>query len=304
MKNKCNIIKDILPLYTENLVSEDTRIFIEEHIEECRDCKRELENIQKSDKLTENISIVPLKKIKKKMLYKRLQSIILTAAIVFTFLISAFSFFTAPQYMPYSEDIIEITENYDEDIVILNIEGKYNYFSYSFINEETDIKIHSVDVWTTIWDSLFKRDENQHSIIINTEGEEIAIFYAQNNGEEDVLIYGKNPFPNGGIMSLPRLTLNYYFAFAVLLIFILLLFRIGFRKKEKIKARIEKIIFLPLSYIFAYFITQNIQMQTYSMQRDFAITVLLTLAIYCVFFCLDQIYKRRKRKKEFENIKS
>ena len=43
MKNECNIIKDILPLYAEKMVSEDTVDFIEEHLQaEQREYYREL----------------------------------------------------------------------------------------------------------------------------------------------------------------------------------------------------------------------------------------------------------------------
>ena len=33
MKNECSIIRDILPLYVENMVSEDTSEFVKEHLE-------------------------------------------------------------------------------------------------------------------------------------------------------------------------------------------------------------------------------------------------------------------------------
>ncbi len=46
MDNKCSIVKDILPLYYENMVSEDTAEFIEEHIKNCPDCASELEKLK------------------------------------------------------------------------------------------------------------------------------------------------------------------------------------------------------------------------------------------------------------------
>lgn len=44
MKNECSIIRDILPLYVENMVSEDTSEFVKEHLESCPACRAELEN--------------------------------------------------------------------------------------------------------------------------------------------------------------------------------------------------------------------------------------------------------------------
>lgn len=46
MRNECNIIQDILPLYIEKIVSEDTVAFVEEHLEKCVGCRRELENMK------------------------------------------------------------------------------------------------------------------------------------------------------------------------------------------------------------------------------------------------------------------
>ena len=35
MENKCKIVTDLLPNYIENLTSEDTNKFIEEHLNSC-----------------------------------------------------------------------------------------------------------------------------------------------------------------------------------------------------------------------------------------------------------------------------
>ena len=42
MKKECSIIRDMLPLYFENMVSEDTAEFVKKHIENCPDCAAEL----------------------------------------------------------------------------------------------------------------------------------------------------------------------------------------------------------------------------------------------------------------------
>ena len=37
----CNVIKDILPLYLDDVVSQDTREMVEEHLESCDACRKE-----------------------------------------------------------------------------------------------------------------------------------------------------------------------------------------------------------------------------------------------------------------------
>lgn len=49
MKNECNIVIDLLPLYAEDMVSEETKRFIEDHLSSCDGCRRELGIITKAD---------------------------------------------------------------------------------------------------------------------------------------------------------------------------------------------------------------------------------------------------------------
>ena len=76
MRNECNIIQDILPLYIENMVSQDTISFVEEHLSICTECQKKLEHMktandfgkiyEKSFTKSEN-DIIPLKVLKRKM---------------------------------------------------------------------------------------------------------------------------------------------------------------------------------------------------------------------------------------------
>ena len=40
--NKCNLITDLLPLYAENLLSEDSKQFVERHLAKCAECSEKL----------------------------------------------------------------------------------------------------------------------------------------------------------------------------------------------------------------------------------------------------------------------
>lgn len=53
MSNECNIVKDLLPLYVENMVSEETERYINEHLEGCPECKEELRALKEGGKLPE-----------------------------------------------------------------------------------------------------------------------------------------------------------------------------------------------------------------------------------------------------------
>ena len=50
-KISCDIIKDILPLYYDNICSDDSKKMVEEHLAECNTCKSELDKIKTDIKI-------------------------------------------------------------------------------------------------------------------------------------------------------------------------------------------------------------------------------------------------------------
>ena len=51
MKNECAYVRDVLPLYLENMVSEETGAFVKEHLENCPECAAELEAMKAGTKV-------------------------------------------------------------------------------------------------------------------------------------------------------------------------------------------------------------------------------------------------------------
>ena len=51
MKTECSIVKDLLPLYIEDMVSPETAQFIDEHLQTCPECREELEKFKIGDGL-------------------------------------------------------------------------------------------------------------------------------------------------------------------------------------------------------------------------------------------------------------
>ena len=49
MKFDCAVIRDLLPLYTDNACSEKSREAVDEHLRECPDCQDYLHRLQSSE---------------------------------------------------------------------------------------------------------------------------------------------------------------------------------------------------------------------------------------------------------------
>ena len=49
MKLNCNVIRDLLPLYADQICSDESRELVKEHLAECGDCSHKHQNRQGND---------------------------------------------------------------------------------------------------------------------------------------------------------------------------------------------------------------------------------------------------------------
>ena len=84
MKLSCNVIRDILPLYAEDLASEDTKQLVDEHLCDCDSCTRELGVLKKVQMIPVDREVTGLKKVKKTIVIRRIVAV-LTALLVVAF---------------------------------------------------------------------------------------------------------------------------------------------------------------------------------------------------------------------------
>ena len=93
MKITCNIIEDLLPLYVDDMVSEDSRQLVEEHLKTCPACRKMQEEMMRENRLTatakgnnltqtNKTEAEPLRKIRRKIRKKRIASVLLAVILV------------------------------------------------------------------------------------------------------------------------------------------------------------------------------------------------------------------------------
>ncbi|MFQ7337681.1 MAG: zf-HC2 domain-containing protein [Roseburia faecis] len=88
MKITCDIVRDLMPLYVDDVCSDDSRKLIEDHINHCSKCQNELAAMKdpiECPPLSEvGDSKTPFFKIRKKVRIKMIAAIISTAFLVMT----------------------------------------------------------------------------------------------------------------------------------------------------------------------------------------------------------------------------
>lgn len=103
MNVKCDVIRDLLPLYMDGLVSEETKALVDEHLEHCEDCRKYLAEMKDAEEMPRQEFVEemkPLKKIKRKAMLNRIALVIVALALV------AFgAFIIKHETDPYSLDV-------------------------------------------------------------------------------------------------------------------------------------------------------------------------------------------------------
>lgn len=141
-KKECKIIQDLLPNYIEKLTNEETNQYIEKHIEECEECRKALENMQKdikmSDEKRDDREVKYIKKFSTKM--RTLKLILLAIIVLFVLLIGRRMIimlslsekaqqksnnYYAKLYS-YQGDSLTVTESYNLGEDYLTIMNKYS----------------------------------------------------------------------------------------------------------------------------------------------------------------------------------
>lgn len=293
MSNKCNLIKDILPLYVEDMVSMDTGKFVSEHLEHCEECHAEFERMRKPADFILDTDIVPLKRIKKDLFIKCLQTIFFTAILACAIVTVVFGILTSPKFFGYSDSLLNVIDSPNGNIIITFDNKVTGYSCVKEFNNETETEVYHINAWTTTWDLYSSNRGNQNMVIPSEAETKIQIFFTQNDGSEDVLIYGLNDKTKEDIVTLPRQILIPYFLLAFLALIILAILRFLLRNKYAIIMWLDRIMLFPISYMAAQFCTKGMNFTTYSSQRDFCIIILVAMLFYFAMLTGKSLYKAK-----------
>lgn len=107
-KINCNIIKDILPLYVDDVVSEDTKELVEEHLNKCEFCNTEYKRMSGKMQMPVECDVQPIKTLNKKIKKEKIISA-LAASLISVLILGLLGFWTLFIGKPVEKDRVEIT---------------------------------------------------------------------------------------------------------------------------------------------------------------------------------------------------
>ncbi|MFT4146356.1 MAG: zf-HC2 domain-containing protein [Mobilitalea sp.] len=145
MKLPCKLIDDLLPLYHDNVCSQESRTFVEEHLKDCEACRTQLSKLTSE---TEDIpraleEAKPLKALRSAWEKGKKRSFIkgvLIAVLLCTVLVGGYLGLTAWKIIPVSPALIEVSEvsmlSDGRIIYHLNIKDNKNLHFIKFTTNE------------------------------------------------------------------------------------------------------------------------------------------------------------------------
>lgn len=194
MKYSCGLVQDLLPLYHDEVCSQESRSIVEEHLLECDNCKEALVQLKeelvhtKSNQITELKKSDALKKLKQKLFRKKVM--ISLISVICAIVVCIGGFMVAFHYqMPiaYEEELLGIEQAYD-GVIDIWFNGDNYYSSYGLVKTvdiDGDLQnvafIYYTDtLWTKFGSNPFRQEPYQFSIGNNImvdygkQGESIA----------------------------------------------------------------------------------------------------------------------------------
>lgn len=303
MKNECSIVCDLLPLYAEDMVSEDTAEFVKEHLGNCPTCRAELEKLRKpvqpvAAQHVPDIDAEPLKRLKKALLMEKVQAILCTAAVLLALMLSGLSFLTAPEYFAYSQELVTVTEGANGEATISFSSEITNYKLQRIADPADKQTVYHLEVWTCAWDRMFSKPGAQDVTVKSENGHELLIYFTQfinqSSSNSAVCIYGEIEPDSGGWMALPGLSMGYWLAINIVLLVILGVIWLNLRKKEKPRRLVERLILIPIAYMLGHLCVLGFHTLSYSEWRDAQMILAIGILFYCAMLLALSIFYSRK----------
>lgn len=160
-KISCNVIQDLLPLYMDQVVSEDSRILVEEHLKECQKCRTCLSEMEAEvpisyDEEQREKAKQELKNFQKFLSRKKRKIVAFSVVLVLAVFTALVIFLNQTVIsIKFEEAGIEILEEDREKVTYrTNIPGNYTWVTeYS---RETGIMVVSFE--QSLWDRYIYPD--------------------------------------------------------------------------------------------------------------------------------------------------
>lgn len=245
MKISCDIIRDILPLYAEDMVSKATKDMVEEHLCDCEGCTKELEGLRKPTKLPTEVATDALKRVGDSIRRRRILAVATVFLFIATMIVGGALMLDATIYLSAEDAVKDIYITGDE----VKIVWDDRIIGSGASTRTEDTGNYAVTAWTNLSRVFFPVEkipydqldedvkilisEDQYDEMDNTSAYSVdgananANFWYYDPSEDtmSLLLDAGEPYPEGNLMKVSFHVEAYIILLAVLSLGFILLGR-------------------------------------------------------------------------------
>ena len=332
MNKDCSIVQDLLPLYEEDMLREETKEFVDGHLAQCAACRAELDAL-KADVKPVPVSAQPLRDLKRQLRRKKLTAVLLAVTLALTLAAAGFAYLTAPQYLPYSEtewtvaraDGAVTAEGLADlsgvESISVNLLTPVSGTEVTSTQEPDSGKtVYFITAWRTpldTWRGAFDEAKDAPSATNTAERmqreadtlqgalgkvESARTLFTLDTENCAAVYYSPNNGQDdvllcgsrdGGIISMPRLALGYYVLLSLALLIPLSIAFFLYRRKKAGKA-LGHLALIPACYLTGHLLVKGFVTTSYQMQRDFSLIVLTGALLYAAILLAGDLLRQRR----------
>lgn len=288
MKNE-KIAKDLLNLYAEDLLSDESKEFVEENLKESEDLRNDLDEIKKDKLDIKSNNERPLNFLNEAIRRDKKSFTIMVASLAISLVFIIISLFTSPIHYNDDGKLFSLTETDDLIFITFNKNIK-NVDTFIDSGEFGNEKNLFLDAYTSRFEEIKNKDVKTYKKqAISIKKENYDNIYYQNNGDLASLVYGNG---SENVAILPRLSLSYYFLLIAILSlgFVILSYFL-----KKLKPYRKYVSILPITYFLAMILINGFSFETYYLNVDFAYIALTWIFISIAIISSMKLWENKRK---------
>lgn len=138
MNISCNIIKDLLPLYAEDMVSQDSKALVDDHLCSCDSCTKELAELKKAPKVPVEVETTSLKRVENTIRKRKMLTAATAMLTLVAVLVTGTIFLMTPVYLTAQQAIEGVELREDGGLAIDYSDGIMRHGSTDFGTEKEE----------------------------------------------------------------------------------------------------------------------------------------------------------------------
>lgn len=294
----CEVIEDLLPIYVENMASPSSRELVEEHLATCEGCRLKEASMHGEMQLPPDTETKAISGISRRLFRKKVTVVVMTLLIILLLAVLCVVHLNSPIVIPYEdiEDSVQVDVSEDNRVFItMDNLGGSSESEYSVGEDGSGVQF--ISLYTTRLKQLMKMTAGTSTFEVNrdgdrtTEGRSIRRVYyypSAENGEAVCLYEDETAAVSSsqGVVVLPRLVLNYYMVFAVILSLVGILVCVICRKQEKKFFPALKVTLIPVMYLVSSLIVLWNKDDIYNAQYYFTGILMAAFVLYLMGYWL------------------